>query len=280
MPVQVSLYSLSGTSPFDVYICQFNLTGCFYIDTITNANIPYTFNIPSPYDTAESYCVKVVDSQGCVISGCSVVNPTPTPTNTITPTNTRTPVVTPTNTSTPTPTPSVTASVGASQTPTQTPTETPTLTPTYTPSGTIGVSTTPTQTETATPTYTPTNTPTYTTTSSPTYTPTISPTQSPTNTPTYTPTNTPTYTPTNTPTETPPLYYYEVREVTNCTTGAAVGAVYTVSSTVPLTINTFVLLDNIVGVNCAFKITGTSVAPADDTVQSDCGSVIPVSCCC
>jgi hypothetical protein len=256
MPVQVTLYSLSGTSPFDVYICQFNLTGCFYIDTITNGDIPYTFTIPSPYDTAESYCVKVVDDQGCIISGCSEINPTPTPTNTITPTNTRTPVVTPTNTSSPTPTPSVTVSVGTSQTPTQTPT----LTPTYTPSSTIGVSTTPTQTQTETPA--------------------VSPTQTPTNTPTYTPTNTPTYTPTNTPTETQPLYYYEAREVTNCTTGAAVGGVYTVSSTVPLTINTFVLLDNIVGVNCAFKITGTSVAPADDTVQSDCGSVIPVSCCC
>ena len=158
MPVQVSLYSLSGTSPFDVYICQSNLTGCFYIDTITNANIPYTFNIPSPYDTAESYCVKVVDSQGCVISGCSEINPTPTPTNTITPTNTRTPVVTPTNTSTPTPTPSVTSSVGPSMTPTQTPT----LTPTYTPSGTIGASATPTQTQTETPTQTPTYTPTNT----------------------------------------------------------------------------------------------------------------------
>jgi hypothetical protein len=248
MPVQVTLYSLSGTSPFDVYICQFNLTGCFYIDTITNVDIPYTFTIPSPYDTAESYCVKVVDDQGCIISGCSEINPTPTPTNTVTPTNTRTPAVTPTNTSTPTPTPSVTVSVGTSQTPTQTPTETPTLTPTYTPSATLGVSTTPTQTETVTPTYTPTNTP--------------------------------TYTPTNTPSETAPLFYYEVTEVTNCTTGETLGAVYTVSSTVSLAINTFVILDNIVGVNCAFKITATSVAPAADTISFDCGSTIPVSCCC
>ncbi len=132
MAVQVTLYSLSGTSPFDVYICQFNLTGCFYIDTITNGDIPYMFNVPAPYDTAESYCVKVVDNQGCVISGCSVVNPTPTPTNTVTPTNTRTPVATPTRTSTPTPTPSVTSSLSLSMTPTQTLTPTPTYTPTVT----------------------------------------------------------------------------------------------------------------------------------------------------
>jgi hypothetical protein len=73
MPVQVTLNSLTGTSPFDVYICQFNLTGCFYIDTITSSNIPYVFDIPAPYDTAESYCVKVVDNDGCVISGCGQV---------------------------------------------------------------------------------------------------------------------------------------------------------------------------------------------------------------
>jgi hypothetical protein len=139
MPIQTTIYSLSGTSPFDVYICQFNLTGCFYIDTITSGDIPYTFTIPAPYDTAESYCVKVVDDQGCVISGCSVVNPTPTPTNTVTPTNTRTPVVTPTNTMTP----SVTSSIGVSQTPTSTQTPTVTPTVTYTPTVTI----TPTSSE-------------------------------------------------------------------------------------------------------------------------------------
>jgi hypothetical protein len=129
MPIQTTIYSLSGTSPFDVYICQFNLTGCFYIDTITSGDIPYTFTIPSPYDTAESYCVKVVDNQGCVISGCSVVNPTPTPTNTVTPTKTVTP--------------SVTSSIGVSQTPTTTPT--PTVTPTFTTTPTVTI--TPTSSE-------------------------------------------------------------------------------------------------------------------------------------
>jgi hypothetical protein len=129
MPIQTTIYSLSGTSPFDVYICQFNLTGCFYIDTITSGDIPYTFTIPAPYDTAESYCVKVVDNQGCVISGCSVVNPTPTPTNTVTPTKTVTP--------------SVTSSIGVSQTPTTTPT--PTVTPTFTTTPTVTI--TPTSSE-------------------------------------------------------------------------------------------------------------------------------------
>lgn len=204
MPIQTTIYSLSGTSPFDVYICQFNLTGCFYIDTITSGDIPFTFTIPAPYDTAESYCVKVVDDQGCVISGCSVVNPTPTPTNTVTPTNTRTPVVTPTNT----PTHSVTPSVGVSQTPTNTPTLTPESTPTETPTNTPTPSITSSPGSSSTPTETPTNTPTYTPTETVTNTPTFTSTETPTATPTFTPTNTMTMTQTPTPTATLDPYPY------------------------------------------------------------------------
>jgi hypothetical protein len=165
MPIQTTINTLSGTSPFDVYICQFNLTGCFYIDTITSGDIPYTFIIPAPYDTAESYCVKIIDDLGCVISGCSVVNPTPTPTNTVTPTNTPTISLTPSITPTISVTPSVTPTLGVTQTPTptQTPTQTPTETPTETPTNT------PTQTPTPTITETPTNTPT------PTLTPSTTP---------------------------------------------------------------------------------------------------------
>lgn len=186
MPIQTTIYSLSGTSPFDVYICQFNLTGCFYIDTITSGDIPYTFTIPAPYDTAESYCVKVVDNQGCVISGCSIVNPTPTPTNTVTPSNTPTISYTPTNTPTISFTPTNTPTI--SVTPTITTSPTSTVTPSVTSS--LGASATPTSTITPTPTVTP------------------SLTQTPTVTPTYTPTNTPSMTQTSTPSATLDPYPY------------------------------------------------------------------------
>jgi hypothetical protein len=251
MPVQVTISTLSGTSPFDVYICQFNLTGCFYIDTITNASIPYTFNVPAPYDTAESYCVKIIDDLGCVISGCSNVNPTPTPTNTVTPTNTPTISLTPSITPTISVTPSVTPTLGVTQTPTPTQSVTPTI------------SLSPGSTQ------------------SPTPTPTITPTETVTITPTPSITQTITSTVTLTPTPSPVLYYYFVREVTNCTTGAIGGAVYTVQSTVPLSTNTYVILDNLSGVNCAFQITGLTTGPSfDDTVSFDCGSSLPVLCCC
>ena len=267
MPIQTTINTLSGTSPFDVYICQFNLTGCFYIDTITSGDIPYTFTIPAPYDTAESYCVKVVDDQGCVISGCSIVNPTPTPTNTVTPTNTPTISLTPSVTPTISVTPSVTPTLGVTQTPTPTQSVTPT----------ISLSPGSTQSPTPTPTITPTETVTITPT--PSITQTITSTVTPT--PTRTPTLTPTITSSVTPTPSPVFYYYFVREVTTCTTGVIGGAVYTVQSTVPLLTNTYVLLDNISGVNCAFQITGPTTGPSfDDTVSFDCGSSLPVSCCC
>ena len=125
MAIEVTINSLTGTSPYDVYICQFDGTGCFYINTITSGELPYVFDVPSPYNTASAYCVKVIDNLGCVITGCKDLDVSPTPTPTMTPT------ITPTQTTTPTVTPSV--SVSQTITPTQTATSTVTPTPTMTP---------------------------------------------------------------------------------------------------------------------------------------------------
>jgi len=67
MAVQVIISSITGQSPYDVYICQSNGSGCFYISTITTT--PYVFDIPAPYDTSSSYLLKVIDANNCTISG-------------------------------------------------------------------------------------------------------------------------------------------------------------------------------------------------------------------
>ena len=67
MAVQVIISSITGQSPYDVYICQSNGSGCFYVSTITTT--PYVFDIPAPYDTSSSYLLKVVDANNCTISG-------------------------------------------------------------------------------------------------------------------------------------------------------------------------------------------------------------------
>lgn len=73
MAIQVTINSVTGTSPYDVYICQSGGTGCFYIDTITSGELPFVFDIPAPYDSGDSYMVKIIDNLNCVISGTTYV---------------------------------------------------------------------------------------------------------------------------------------------------------------------------------------------------------------
>jgi hypothetical protein len=67
MPTEITITSVSGATPFDVYICNDPSTTCVYVDTITVANIPYSFNVPSILDGQTSYNLKVVDNNGCTV---------------------------------------------------------------------------------------------------------------------------------------------------------------------------------------------------------------------
>lgn len=67
MGVLVTINSVTGQTPYDVYICQNDGSGCFYI--ARTSTIPYNFEIPAPYDNANSYMLKIVDADGCVITG-------------------------------------------------------------------------------------------------------------------------------------------------------------------------------------------------------------------
>jgi hypothetical protein len=73
MSVIVNIDSIiSGTSPYDVWICdKCDSSGvCQYIATFTDAELPYSFTLPSVYETYPSYVVKVIDDNGCEY--CSV----------------------------------------------------------------------------------------------------------------------------------------------------------------------------------------------------------------
>jgi len=72
MGVAVTINGITGQSPYDLYICQPNGLDCFYIDTIDS--IPYMFNIPEPYDTSSSYMLKIIDANGCIITGVKSVS--------------------------------------------------------------------------------------------------------------------------------------------------------------------------------------------------------------
>jgi len=71
MAIQVTINGITGQSPYDVYICQSNGTGCFYIST--TSVIPYVFDIPAPYNNSVAYMLKVIDTNNCIISGTTIV---------------------------------------------------------------------------------------------------------------------------------------------------------------------------------------------------------------
>ena len=122
MSQQVTITSVTGNTPVNIYYCDSFSANCVYVATVST--FPYVFDVPSPYDES-NFVIKIIDTQGCIDG--EIVYLTPTPTSSQTPTQT----ITPTQTSSQTPT--------MSQTPTQTPTFTPsqTATPTFTPTPTL-----------------------------------------------------------------------------------------------------------------------------------------------
>jgi hypothetical protein len=99
----VTINSIVGTPNFNVWISN----GCLdtdvsvFIDTISNSDIPYTFNVPVAYQNS-AFCVKIYDNTDCKICECFGFGPSPTPSMT----PSVTPSITITSTPTPTPTPS------------------------------------------------------------------------------------------------------------------------------------------------------------------------------
>lgn len=65
MPTEITISSISGTTPFDVYICNDPITTCIYVDTISSA--PYTFNVPSLLNNQSSYNLRIIDNSGCKV---------------------------------------------------------------------------------------------------------------------------------------------------------------------------------------------------------------------
>lgn len=119
MAASVTITSTTGTSPYQVYVCNVLGAYCNFVGSATT--MPYSVTLPAMFNTAPAVMIKVIDSNNCetfIIAPCGEI-PTPVPT----PTPTPTPYV-----PTPTPTPYV-----PTATPTPTPTPTPTVTPIPTP---------------------------------------------------------------------------------------------------------------------------------------------------
>jgi hypothetical protein len=67
MPTDITINNISGSTPFDVYVCDTGYTTCIYINTIGSVDLPYTFEIPPVYVNLSDFIVKVVDDNECIV---------------------------------------------------------------------------------------------------------------------------------------------------------------------------------------------------------------------
>ena len=102
MPTTITINNITGSSPFNIYLCDSTNVTCIYINQIPSSSLPYNFEVPSVLSSLSSFNLKIVDSAGCIfyenLTPTLPLTPTPTPTNTVTPTETPTPTPTPTET--------------------------------------------------------------------------------------------------------------------------------------------------------------------------------------
>jgi hypothetical protein len=67
MGTNITITSITGISPYDVYVCDTGYTTCIYVSTINSGNLPYSFMIPSIFSTLTDFVVKVIDDNDCTI---------------------------------------------------------------------------------------------------------------------------------------------------------------------------------------------------------------------
>jgi hypothetical protein len=91
----IDITSLSGTAPYDVYICDSTLTYCFLVLSGIST-VPQSVELPSFLSGAKNIILKIIDSVGCEFFSLIPCSP-PTPSLTVTPSYTPTPTPTPTN---------------------------------------------------------------------------------------------------------------------------------------------------------------------------------------
>jgi hypothetical protein len=67
MGTNITISSITGISPYDVYVCDTGYTTCIYVSTINSGNLPYSFMIPSIFSSLTNFVVKVIDDNDCTI---------------------------------------------------------------------------------------------------------------------------------------------------------------------------------------------------------------------
>jgi hypothetical protein len=64
MPLEVNITGLSGSSPFNIWICDNPETTCIYVDTVDSS--PLTFDVPTPLSFQNDWTIKSIDNNNCI----------------------------------------------------------------------------------------------------------------------------------------------------------------------------------------------------------------------
>jgi hypothetical protein len=67
MPTTITINNISGTTPYDIYVCDSSEITCIYIETINTGNLPTNINVPSVMEGQSSYVLKIIDNNNCVV---------------------------------------------------------------------------------------------------------------------------------------------------------------------------------------------------------------------
>jgi hypothetical protein len=74
MPTTITVSNIiSGSTPFDIYLCMTGGTPCYFISRIEDVDLPYSFSVPTPIQELPGYDLRVTDAVGCIITGTTSI---------------------------------------------------------------------------------------------------------------------------------------------------------------------------------------------------------------
>jgi len=74
MPTSITINNITGASPYDLYLSQVDESSFYYIEQIESVDLPHTFIVPALLQNSNQYCLRVEDSEGCIITNCFSVS--------------------------------------------------------------------------------------------------------------------------------------------------------------------------------------------------------------
>jgi hypothetical protein len=71
MPTNIVISGVTGQSPYNIYVCDDNISSCVWVSQITSGQIPYSFELPYIYTGALDFAVRITDANGCTVTKLS-----------------------------------------------------------------------------------------------------------------------------------------------------------------------------------------------------------------